>query len=178
MRSLAKPCAFARPLWVRLAQIFSLFVWLVGATPILPGMAAVAADLDGQHEVLLMRTESGMSVVLHHGTGDQAPDHRHSAVSDFLSMVGSEGAMGPDHVLMFSEGEASREGAVSGEVRGREADEENRAWMGPAVRWVSEILFLMDERADGARRRSASFRVGAGSGVRSFAAARMVCLRI
>jgi hypothetical protein len=50
--------------------------------------------------------------------------------------------------------------------------------MGPAVRWVSEILFLMDERADGARRRSASFRVGAGSGVRSFAAARMVCLRI
>lgn len=178
MRSLAKPCAFARPLWVRLAQIFSLLVWLVGATPVLPAMAALAADLDGQHEVLLMRTESGMSVVLHHGTGNQAPDHRHSVVSDFLSMVGSEGGMGPDHVLMFSEGEASREGAVSEGVREKEADEENKAWMGPAVRWVSPFLSLMDQREDGGRHRSASFRLGSGSGGRSFAAARMVCLRI
>ena len=178
MRSLAKSCAFARPLRVRLAQIFSLLVWLVGATPVLPGMAALAADLDGQHEVLLMRTESGMSVVLHHGTGNQAPDHRHSVVSDFLSMVGSEGGMGPDHVLMFSEGEASREGAVSEGVREKEADEENKAWMGPAVRWVSEFLLLIDQREDGARYRSASFRAGVGSGVRSLVAARLVCLRI
>ena len=178
MRLSAKSCAFTRPLWVRFAQIFSLFVWLVGATPILPGVAAVAADLDGQHEVLLMRTESGMSVVLHHGTGNQAPNHRHSVVSDFLSMVGSEGGMGPDHVLMFSEGEASREGAVCEGVRGQEADGESKSWMGPAVRWVSAFLFLTDQRADGERKRSASSRAGAGGRVRSFAAARMVCLRI
>jgi hypothetical protein len=178
MRASMKSSAVVRPLWVRVAQLFSLIVWLVGATPVLPGMAAVAADLDGQLQVLLMRTESGMSVVLHHGSGNQAPDHRHSVVSDFLSMVGADGGMGPDHVLMFSEGEASRDGTVSEAEAGRGVDAKRGITPVPPVRLLSAVDFLVACRSEMVGLRGGCFRGRVVERMAGGAISRSVCLRI
>lgn len=178
MRLSAKSSGFVRPLWVRMAQLFSLVIWMVGATPVLPSLAAVAADLDGQHEVLLMRTESRVSVVLHHGTGNQAPDHRHSVVSDFLTMVGSDGGMGSDHVLMFSEGEAARQGSVCEGDAGRGGEEVRKASTALTIRLLSAVDFYWSLRAEGVRARGGLARGVTVGRMPGFVVGRPVCLRI
>jgi hypothetical protein len=153
-------------------------VWLVGATPVLPWMAAVAADLDGQHQVLLMRTESGVSVVLHHGSGKQAPDHRHSVVSDFLSRVGVEGGMDRDHVLMFSEGEAARDGSVHEAVAGRGADAKREVAPVLSLRSFRAVHFLVVCRPEMSALRSGCLRGRVVERLVGGAMPRSVCLRI
>ena len=129
-----------RPVWVRFAQVLALWVWLVGATPVLPWAAAVLGGIDGQHEVRLFRMETGMAVVLHHGSGLQAPDHQHSVVSDLLVMVGTVRGGDPDHVLVFSQGDARRSVGVPEGF----ADRLESAVLVPAERFLSvqEVVLL------------------------------------
>jgi hypothetical protein len=84
-----------------------LLVFLVGATPAAPALAAFVALADGGHRVVIEETARGIRVVLGHD-GAHSPGHRHGLVARALTLVAERPAgPRPDHVLQFSSAPAS-----------------------------------------------------------------------
>lgn len=103
-----------RPHWVRgvgrrVAGALCLVAWLLGASGMLPALAAGLAEIDPQHRVFVERDEHGLRLVLNHGGAVR--HHRHHLPARVL-MLGAapQSNPGADHVLSFG-GSSAQEGA-------------------------------------------------------------------
>ncbi len=67
----------------RLTALMLLMAYTVTGTSVMPAMMALAAWMDGEHEVVISQSESGTSVTLHHVDGSYTPD-----VEDHQKMLG------------------------------------------------------------------------------------------
>ena len=67
----------------RLTALMLLMAYTVTGTSVMPAMMALAAWMDGEHEVVISQSESGTSVTLHHVEGSYTPD-----VEDHQKMLG------------------------------------------------------------------------------------------
>lgn len=91
-------------LTIRAWALLCLVAHLVLATPFLPWTAALAAWVDGEHEVRLEGSPNGVRLVLHHSgqTLETLASHTHCPVSQALVLFSSSGSPSqPDHVLSF-----------------------------------------------------------------------------
>jgi len=96
-------------LFRRCGALLCLTAFLLGNANLLPVAAALAARLDGSHEVRVMSQEDGICVVLHHPTGPGADSrmlasHQHRLVCGLLCEFWAGPADEPDHLLAFASG--------------------------------------------------------------------------
>lgn len=119
----------------RVAGALCALAWLLGASGVLPALAAGVAQLDPQHRVLVARDESGMHLVLNHG-GARC-HHRHHLPARMLMLIAApQGDPGADHVLHFG-GTSGQEEADAALLP--PAPQEDEAPI-PAVMWVQILV--------------------------------------
>ncbi len=85
--------------------VLCLAAYVGVATSLLPAAVALVAWADGDHRVMLVSGENGVSIVLGHGGSGAAmdPSHEHCPVSRTLMLLAEPPTTAdPDHVLNFS----------------------------------------------------------------------------
>ena len=95
----------SRGLLHRLWAVVCLAAYVGVATSLLPAFVALVAWADGDHRVMMVAGETGVSIVLRHGgSGSRTdPAHEHCPVSRTLMLLAEPPTTAdPDHVLNFS----------------------------------------------------------------------------
>lgn len=95
----------SRGLLHRLWAVVCLAAYLGVATSLLPASVALIAWADGDHRVMMVAGENGVSIVLRHGEAGSrtGAEHAHCPVSRTLVLLAeTPDTADPDHVLNFS----------------------------------------------------------------------------